>query len=641
MALWLAGVVGTGGCGGGAGVDPRTMVDPVALIGLANVLDSCSLASPSVYVNDTTDTLHKGMGDGCAYTGKGTCSLRDGVFFGNVRTWTCGTARNTHISLPANTYALMQATDRALLVEGELFVDGAGPKTTIIEGGPNAASDASLALGLSVGIDSVFRVAKTGNLSVDGVTIRYGNSPTTGGGIEAFGYLTLHNCVIADNRAVGSGGGITGGAGSTVELVDTVVSGNVAGGEGGGIAAVDSILRGSAVQSNRAARGGGVASTYLVQLFDTAVSGNHALILGGGIYNDRFARTRGFNVTIDGNSSAGHGGGVANASNGQVEFTMSTISANSALKGNGGGVYNVYNGYELLGPSTGSYVTLIDSSVVANVAMPDENFANGAGGGVCNTDDDFHPLGITYPRPWASVSLRNSVVARNRALSAAGILNQGAESRVWLVGSEVNDNVADFYVGGVVNGGILDVRESTVSGNTAKDGAGGILNVQTATLLNATISANSTTRSGVGGILNTFAASPGRLTLTFSTVASNSTGIATWPGAGPFTVKQSIVANSTAGANCPLGAVTSEGHNLDSGSSCGFTKVEDIQGADPRLGPLTVNAPGVRATHALLPGSPAVDAGGDSADGCPPTDARGVSRPRGNECDIGAYELEN
>jgi hypothetical protein len=69
--------------------------------------------------------------------------------------------------------------------------------------------------------------------------------------------------------------------------------------------------------------------------------------------------------------------------------------------------------------------------------------------------------------------------------------------------------------------------------------------------------------------------------------------------------------------------------------------MEDTQGADSKLGPLTVNAPGARATHALLPGSPAVDAGGDSADGCPPTDARGVSRPRGNGCDIGAYELEN
>jgi len=640
MALWLAGVVGAHGCGGGAGVDLRTIVDPVALTGFRNVRDSCSLASPFVYVNDATDTLHKGMGDGCAYTGKGTCSLRDGVFFGNLRTWTCGPSRNTHISLPANTYSLTQATDRALIVEGDLFVYGTGPDTTIIEGGPNAASDASLALGLSVGIDSVFRVAKTGKFFAKGVTIRYGNSPSTGGGIDASGQLDLFNCVIADNRAIGSGGGIKGGAG-VVTLVDTVVRSNVAGGDGGGIAAPYSVLTRSAVQSNRAARGGGIASGDLVQLFDSTVSGNHALVLGGGIYNAGFARTLGSNVTIDNNSSAGHGGGVANASNGRVELTKSTISANVAQKGNGGGIYNLYNGYEVLGPSTGSFVTLDGSLVVANVAIPDEKFASGAGGGICNTDDDFDAAGILYARPWASVSVRNSVVARNRALSAAGILNQGAESRVWLDGSEVSDNVADFYVGGVVNGGILDVRESTVSGNTAMDGAGGILNVQTATLLNATISANSTTRTGVGGILNTVAASQGRLTLTFSTVAFNSTGIANWPGAGPFTVEQSIVANSTAGPNCPLGPVTSDGHNLDSGSSCGFTKMGDIQGADAQLGPLTVNAPGARATHALLPGSPAVDAGGDSAEGCAPTDARGVSRPRGNACDIGAYELEN
>ena len=145
------------------------------------MLDSCTLASPSVHVNDTTDTLHKGMGDGCFYTGTGTCSLRDAVSFSNLRAWTCGSSRNTHIALPAGTYPLTQATDRALEVEGELFIHGQGAETTIVEGGPRAASNASIALGLPVGVDSVFRVVEERNLSAEGVTIRYGNSPWTRG----------------------------------------------------------------------------------------------------------------------------------------------------------------------------------------------------------------------------------------------------------------------------------------------------------------------------------------------------------------------------------------------------------------------------------------------------------------------------
>ena len=57
--------------------------------------------------------------------------------------------------------------------------------------------------------------------------------------------------------------------------------------------------------------------------------------------------------------------------------------------------------------------------------------------------------------------------------------------------------------------------------------------------------------------------------------------------------------------------------------------------ADPKLGPLADNG-GDTLTHALLPGSPAIDAGGDCDE---PFDQRGVPRPQGPACDIGGYEL--
>jgi hypothetical protein len=82
--------------------------------------------------------------------------------------------------------------------------------------------------------------------------------------------------------------------------------------------------------------------------------------------------------------------------------------------------------------------------------------------------------------------------------------------------------------------------------------------------------------------------------------------------------------------------VKSGGHNIDSGTTCGFGASGDQSNTDAKLSPLQNNG-GLTATDALLAGSPAIDAAGN----CPPptTDQRGVTRPQGAACDIGAFEL--
>jgi hypothetical protein len=91
------------------------------------------------------------------------------------------------------------------------------------------------------------------------------------------------------------------------------------------------------------------------------------------------------------------------------------------------------------------------------------------------------------------------------------------------------------------------------------------------------------------------------------------------------------------------GRLSSGGSNLDSDGSCGFVESGDQNGSDPHLGPLAENG-GWTQTHALLPGSPAIDAGG--AVGCADRDQRGLARSQdGNSdgtaaCDIGAFELQ-
>ena len=82
--------------------------------------------------------------------------------------------------------------------------------------------------------------------------------------------------------------------------------------------------------------------------------------------------------------------------------------------------------------------------------------------------------------------------------------------------------------------------------------------------------------------------------------------------------------------------IQSDGHNLDSDGSCFLTATGDLPKHDPLLGPLAFNG-GPTETKALLLGGPAIDAG--AAHGCPQYDQRGVARPQGAGCDIGAYEF--
>lgn len=95
-----------------------------------------------------------------------------------------------------------------------------------------------------------------------------------------------------------------------------------------------------------------------------------------------------------------------------------------------------------------------------------------------------------------------------------------------------------------------------------------------------------------------------------------------------------ILANSLSGANA-VGAVTDKGYNLCSDASCLWTTSTSLSNTDPKLGPLADNG-GPTPTLALLPGSPAIDAGNPPE--APAADQRGVPRPVGKACDIGAFE---
>lgn len=225
-------------------------------------------------------------------------------------------------------------------------------------------------------------------------------------------------------------------------------------------------------------------------------------------------------------------------------------------------------------------------------------------------------------------------------LGGGGMFN-APNGVIYMNQATLDGNDSGTAGGGITNFGILTFTNSSILGNKAV-AAGGIFNFGTVTMTNATIANNRATSNSGGGILNScfgfVCTIPGVITITNSTIAGNS---ASTTGGGIFddadvtvTLTNTIVANNTAsgGANC-IGTIIDGGKNLqwNPNTGCGFA----LTAGDPKLAPLA-NYGGPTKTMALYVGSAALEAALDAA--CPAKDQRGVTRPQGTHCDIGAFE---
>lgn len=242
----------------------------------------------------------------------------------------------------------------------------------------------------------------------------------------------------------------------------------------------------------------------------------------------------------------------------------------------------------------------------------------------------------------ASATVTDSTLSGNQATATGGAIYELGTPSLTVSASAVIDNTSGYAGGGIADSSSgpapFSLTDSTIAENTADDtyepsgdnlGGGGLYignNSYADQIVNDTIADNTSTGNGLG----TGGPGPGGggdvLTGTGTAPVFENTIVAA--GSAPNSL------NST--PDCS-GNLVSQGYNLtdDDSGTCEFTGTGDITDVNPDLGPLQSNG-GPTETVALLAGSPAIDAGANAV--CPATDQRGVARPQGSACDIGAYE---
>ena len=248
--------------------------------------------------------------------------------------------------------------------------------------------------------------------------------------------------------------------------------------------------------------------------------------------------------------------------------------------------------------------------------------------------------GAISMQPLGSLVVENSTFEGNSS-SAGGAINNGSPE------AQISDSIfRNNYAG---SGGAIRSIDSIVISNSQFDGnsssgkGGAILNEASMTIYNSSITNNSAAHGGGGiyggGVIVENSTISGNhrggidtssyASISYSTIVNNVNGSGINSGSTPSTFNNNIIAYNHP-YDCYIESNDGGGDNLDTDGTCPGTIIT----ADPVIGPLTNNG-GASLTHALLMGSPAIDtASGD----CPEADQRGIPRPEGSSCDLGAFE---
>ncbi len=493
----------------------------------------------------------------------------------------------------ANAYQSLQAALTAAVSGDQIWVAKGTYK-------PGAARTATFMLKTGVAVYGGFAGGET-LLSQRHVAL---NTTVLSGELGALGpagnvYHVVSGLAV-DNTAVLDGFTISGGNANGTSPNDS----------GGGIydSSGNPTLANLVVTANRAVVNGGGMYNFNggpILLKNVLFKGNHSAATAGGLYNDSASPTL-IHVTFLSNSADGYAGGLYTTV-GVDSLKLVSFKGNTSGR-DGGGLYDV-----------NTTITLNRVSFTGNKAVD-------AGGGMYSTGSTTTLTRVTF--------------AGNTAPNAGGgMLNQSSGS-VSLTNVTFNGNVAtngtNGFGGGLYNGGSTVSLTSVTFNDNQADFAAGMDNFNsTVTVNNATFNANASKNDG-GAVYNT---SSGFLTTnaTFSGNSAVGTGGAVFDDASSPILQDSILWGDGSEVFNKSGSPTVLDTIVQGGCPSGSSLCTNVLTGDPRLGPLQANG-GFTKTMALGAGSAALDAGAANTL-CASNDQRGVLRPQGLACDMGAYEV--
>lgn len=630
----------------------------------------------------------------------GSCSLRDAIASANSGDAEGGCTSGTTIDVPAGTYDLSTGQ---LKISSDVNIVGAGARSTIIDGSATGqrvlevSSGTASVSGVTIeggntnsgssggdptpGVGGGIWVVAQATLTLEDSMVTGNQADITGGGIENDGTLTVLRSTIEDNTTEGVGGGIDD-LGSDLSITNSTIMGNKSQGDGGGLSLEGtSELASDTIANNMTTSGSGgglaVSGGTTPDVVNTIVAGNTLGALpsdcSGSVtsHGNNLSDQSDCGFTAPGDLQADPGFGPVDSS-GETDVLPLTSTSPAIDAGNDlacpatdqrfvarpQGAHCDIGAYEFTsGPSDYFVSTAAElDSALSSAAMFEVpatiHIASGHYDiGILEGQENFgsDPGGeITLSGAGAASTILDGDNIGN------DVLEIGGSGTTTIEGVTV-ENAADT---GIYDNGVVELHDSVVQNNAdvgIQDGDHGL------TVSGSTISGNGNASAGVdtqfnGGIFS----ESGNLTVVNSTVTGNNgSGIYEDSSGGLSLQNDTIAANPSVGLDLREGVGSAvntiiaqntsgdctnaldnwgqtEHNNLDSDNSCDFTSSTDLTGVNPQLGPLQDNG-GPTPTMALAATSPAVDAGDDSS--CPATDQRGISRPQGPHCDIGAFEL--
>jgi hypothetical protein len=570
-------------------VFPRTLAFAaiLALIGLAVAFAAAApvLASSPIVVNSTHDVGHDGSlpNDVCGAAEPGTpCTLRAAVFVADHNP-------GSTIQIPAGEYKL---DNGQLAITHDTTITGAGATSTIV----NAQK-----------LSRAFAIAPGAKVGISGLTVTNGRASVGGGILNLGGALTLTDVTVDNNTAGVAGGGVFNIG--TLTVHGGFVNDNLAELFGGGV--FNFVRSTLTVDVSASGKGAEFSNNTAGELGGGVFDGGHATITRALFDLDQAgtARTR---------NQLGAGGGIAVAP---------LVQMPDEVRGGLQSTDELPVTEDTLAPDTDA------SSTWAHVTLTTfaDNSASVIGGGVA-------VFGGTALELTRSTLWQNTVTPVGRSLpvvAGGGLAN--VLGRVLLVNDTFDANVA--------NG--TNLEDGGWGGGIFQVGFERQIRVDSRTVDNSVLTLPHVSDIGQNYEDDDVA----QTTIDLNTIAENAAEAGTGGGifrfSGTMAISNTILSKNTAAnkgtENCAgVPAAADAMYNLESANTCNFGSAKhDQTGTDPMLAALANNG-GPTETMALTAGSPAID---EANPACPnktgneATDERGVTRPQGTACDIGAFEF--